>query len=154
MKGFHHEINFRIAHRVLHTGSWVMEHYRGDNNGGKCYLCGRDRETLAHLLVECPLVKQVHHNRFSGWRSQIVPNKETILDRILNANEKTKKVFNFHLNLRNAIIWQYRNKVRSGVIQAGTASFHSYWKQVEENNRELKRYSWHHRKYKWFYYLE
>ena len=129
--------NWKIAHQGLYTGDFRLRKIGRDNNNGICFMCGRKRETLEHLLVECEQTKALWgelRTRFKIANKINLTGWEIIFRNFEKVKGENQIAANHLVSCVNDTIWRYRNGVREGDIksnvQALTNIFYSkYWEK-------------------------
>jgi hypothetical protein len=80
---------------VLHGRNWTSEHaWRHSlHDNSRCTLCDQEAETMEHLLVACPYVRQVWFKalRHCGWQGLAPLQQDSFVDWLLLMQKRIPK---------------------------------------------------------------
>ena len=83
-------LQYRILHRILGTNNYLYKTKIANTN--LCRLCGNENESILHLFVECPKVKELWKNILTWFQYKVSITVE------LNINTK---ILGYHIRDEN-----------------------------------------------------
>jgi hypothetical protein len=136
------EFQWKVMHRTLFTEQRLMKMRRSN---GFCSLCKIANEDILHLLVECPIIKEVW-NKIETCLSSIV-NTDITLDmqqKILGTPATDDNDINYLISFVSTsvkwILWKHRNDVRYGhqKISNSTGLYNKILKNCEVEMKTIQ----------------
>ena len=110
------QISWKILHQIVYTENKLKK--IGYSSNGKCHFCKTEYETLEHLFVNCPVVKQMWdqvnnafqmYNALNGLQHADI-NEETII--IGMCENPNTYLFNTVISTVKWVLWKSRNIIK------------------------------------------